>query len=91
MKNSITKNLRQKLNPVDSGLGFLGAILALFGATFVFEFIVILFNISNFINNPNFLNQLLEKSWFIISSSIVTQGTLLGFCFLLCKIRHVDF
>ncbi|HEY8389941.1 MAG TPA: CPBP family intramembrane glutamic endopeptidase, partial [Clostridia bacterium] len=46
---------------------------------------------SNFINNPNFLNQLLEKSWFIISSSIVTQGTLLGFCFLLCKIRHVDF
>ena len=91
MQKSNSKSLRHRLNPVDSSLGFLGAILALFGASFVFEFIVILINFNKYLADPDNITLIMSAPWFLILSSIITQGALLGFCILLCKIRHVNF
>jgi hypothetical protein len=83
-------NLRHKLNPVDSSLGFLGAILAIYGAATAFQLILMLIYLSEVIADSNYLTSVLSFPWVIVVSSIINQGALLGFCFLLCKIRHID-
>jgi membrane protease YdiL (CAAX protease family) len=84
------KNLRKKLNPVDSGISFLGAIFAIVGASYLLTMIVILTYFAEYSANPTFLNQAMNYPWVIILSAILPQLTLLLFAFIFCEMRRID-
>lgn len=85
------KNLRKKINPVDSGMGFLGAIFAFFGASYLVVMILILSFLAEFSNDPNYLDQVMDYPWVIILTTVLPQIALLLFAVIFCKIRRVDF
>lgn len=90
MNLNSSKILRKKLNPVDSGIAFLGAIITFIAASTLFILTLTVFFSDEIIQNSGYLDKLLEMPWVITLSTIVTQGSLLAFAIILCKSRRVD-
>lgn len=89
----IKSNLRQKFNPIDSGIGFLSVILSVFVAAVLLIIILLIYifsntNIYNF--SPDSIDVLLNKEWVLLFSAALNQFVFLGAYFFICRIRKTN-
>ncbi|HEY8443585.1 MAG TPA: CPBP family intramembrane glutamic endopeptidase [Clostridia bacterium] len=87
MKN----NLRKKLNPVDSGIGFLVGLLTLIVTTYIVEIFVMLVYLKESLTNTNALKEAMSDPIAFTLMSLVPQACLFIFGLIFTKARKIDF
>ncbi|HEY8423789.1 MAG TPA: CPBP family intramembrane glutamic endopeptidase [Clostridia bacterium] len=86
------QNLRKKLNAVDSGIGFLGAILVMYAASIVAYYLLVIILIQDFLTDPSFTqNVYQEKPWAVAIVNTLPQICFFIFVIIFCRLRKVDF
>lgn len=85
------QNLRKKLNPVDSSIGYLGGILALTVATYIITIIILLVYLDAALTDSGAVDKLMEDPVSFAIITLVSQLALFGFVLIFTKLRKIDF